>query len=190
MDFLRDSFDILIYLKLKKKNPPLAECLQVTHFSLWHVEWMWLSGRLRWLIMFSPRPLPPLLPFPCFFPLNIWSPIFVPWLLWGWGLLSDCSEPVSCVSAPLGRKPNWLLERFQWSLISGNIFALKWKVLEAETRLSYKLGHHPLLKLRALIICTSSDDLKPSECFQSSFSNICSILFQNSDLLKMRHNFL
>lgn len=152
------------YLK-KKKNPPLAECLQVKHFYLWHVEWMWLSGRLRWLIMFSPRPLPPSPAFYILFPLSIWSPIFVPWLLWGWGLLSDCSEPISCLSAPLGRKLNWLLERFQWSLISGNIFALKWKVMEAETRLSYKLGHHSLLKPRALIICTSSDDLKPSESF-------------------------
>lgn len=140
-------------------------------FSLtcWVAVTFWTFTLVNYVLSF------PFLPVTSFFPLSIWSPIFFPWLLWGWGLLSDCAEPISCLSAPLGRKLNWLLERFQWSLISGNIFALKWKVMEAETRLSYKLGHHPLLKPRALIICTSSDDLKPSESFQSSFSNICSI---------------
>lgn len=121
--------------------------------------------------------------------LSIGSSIFVPPPLLGWGLLSDCAEPISWLSAPLGRKLDWLLERFQRSLISGNIFALKWKVIEAEARLSCNLGHHPLLNPRSLNLCNSSNRMNHSLFFLKLLSLVLYV-FIKFDLLEITHNIL
>lgn len=119
------------------------------------------------------------------------SPVFVSWPLWGWGLLSDCVEPVSWLSTPLGRK----LDRPTVGVVP--VVVDKWQrfCTQRESHGSrgkalYELGHHPLLNPRALIICNSLGDLKPNELVSFLFHiNIYSILFQKYDLLKITYNF-
>lgn len=160
---------VSLFILKKKKNPSLAKYLQVKAFLSLR-GYVFLDVCIGW---FGASPSPCLVYILSF--LSIRSPIFVPWLLLSWGLLSDCTEPISGLSAPLGRKLGWLLERFQWSLISGNIFALRWKVMEAETRLSCNLGHCPLFNSKSLNLCSSSNRI--NHFFFFFFFKLLSILY-------------